>query len=257
MISAFLPWKAIQMRIETDLGDLDPYKIRSRREIIGLLRALRESNQFVRMIFSDGSESVVTSVIEVHEAANLVLIDCARTNLQNQRIEESKNVSFESVLDRIRIFFSTDDLQLCEYDGRPAFCFAIPVSVIRLQRRQYYRVVTPRCHLQIPSESASMTVSVMIRNISASGLGIIDDKRLIDDTPGRVYEKCRLLLPGFAPIEVNLQMRNSEEIPGVGDKTMRRIGCLFVNADAVQIASVQRYITKLEREQNAKATGLR
>ena len=244
--------------IEAGIEDLGPFQVHSRREIVALLRGLNESNQLVRMIFSGGAEAVVTSVLQIDEAEGLVVVDCAPGRLQNERIAESENVSFETMLERIRILFFTSDIQACDFDGRPAFCFPIPRTIIRLQRREYYRVLTPRCIIQIPMPGQAMpiTVNAIVQNVSAGGIGIVDDKKLLDQTIGRIYEKCRIMLPGTAPIEATLEVRNSQEISVGGGKTIRRLGCLFVKMPSPMLAAVQRYITKLEREQNAKATGM-
>lgn len=234
------------------------FKIVSRREIVALLRSLIESNQLVRMIFAEGADAVVTSVLEVHEAANLVVVDCAPGRMQNERIAQSSTVSFETVLEKIRILFQTNDIQQCEFEGRAAFCFAIPVSVVRLQRREFFRVLTPRCTIQIPMQGATapLLVNASVQNISAGGLCIVDDKKQLDDTIGRLYENCRIVLPGGSILEGNLQVRNYQEISVGGGKTIKRIGCLFVDLSKPMTALLQRYITQLQREQNAKATGM-
>jgi c-di-GMP-binding flagellar brake protein YcgR len=238
--------------------DLEQYQVRSRREIGALLRSLKDSNQFVQMAFGDGADAVVTSVLHVDEQDSLVVVDCAPGRLQNERIVASERVSFETMLERIRILFSTEEIQACDYDGRPAFCFPIPASLYRLQRRQHYRVRTPRCIIEMPmpGQPTPVTVSAVVQNVSAGGIGIVDEKKLLDQTIGRVYEKCRILFPGSAPIEGSLEIRNSQEVSVGGGKTIRRLGCLFVNLPSPMLAAVQRYIIKLEREQNAKTTGM-
>jgi hypothetical protein len=50
---------------------------------------------------------------------------------------------------------------------------------------------------------------------------------------------------------------NSQELTYPNGKSIRRVGCMFVDLPNATLAAVQRYITKLEREQNARATGMR
>jgi c-di-GMP-binding flagellar brake protein YcgR len=248
------------MSTNSDAGieDLEQYQVRSRREIVALLRSLKDSNQFVQMMFGEGADAVVTSVLQVDEKDSLVVVDCAPGRLQNERIAASERVSFETMLERIRILFSTEQVQACAYDGRPAFCFPIPPTLYRLQRRQHYRARTPRCIVEIPmpGQPTPVTVSAIVQNVSAGGIGIVDEKKLLDHTIGRVYEKCRILFPGSPPVEGALEIRNSQEVAVGGGKIIRRIGCLFVNLPSPMLAILQRYIIKLEREQNAKATGM-
>jgi c-di-GMP-binding flagellar brake protein YcgR len=42
----------------------------------------------------------------------------------------------------------------------------------------------------------------------------------------------------------------------LNNKTNRRLGCQFVDISRGNMASVQRYITRLERERNARMAGL-
>lgn len=248
------------MTFNFDIGieDLAPYQVHTRREIFTLLRSIGERNQLVRMIFNEGSEAVVTSILEIDEIKDHILIDCAPSQLQNQRILDSDNISFETMLERIRILFSVTHIESCLYENQPAFRIALPAHLIRLQRREYYRVVTPRCTIQIPHKQGpgSTTVIVPVQNVSAGGVGIMDDKKLLDDTVGRVYENCRITLPQGTPIVATLEVRNAQDMTLNSGKTIRRLGCLFVDLPKPMLAAVQRYITKLERDQNAKATGL-
>ena len=253
------------MTFQTNFGieDLGPYQVHSRREIISLLRNIGERNQLVRMVIKGGTESVVTSILQVDEASNAVIIDCAPSQLQNQRILESDNLSFETLLEHIRILFFAPHVNTCVYQNLPAFRFTLPTSLIRLQRREFYRVLTPatnpiRCTIQMANEvgEGSVTVVVTLQNVSGGGIGIVDERKLLDNTIGRIYRDCRIDIPGGASIVATLQIRNSQDLTLTNGKSIRRLGCLFMDLPKPMMAAVQRYITKLEREQNAKATGM-
>lgn len=244
--------------------DVSPYQVHSRREIIVLLRAMKERNQLVSMQSEGGAEAVVTSVLEVDEESNIVVIDRAPSNIVNQRILESDNVSFETVLDNIRILFFSSEVRECLYDNLPALYLPIPQSLVRLQRREHYRVPTPvatplRCTITIPpddSDATGTTVVVTVKDISCGGIAIIDDKKVLDNTIGRTYDRCRIDIPGSSPLQVKLQVRNSADMTLTSGRSLRKLGCIFVDLPMPMLAAVQRYITKLERERNAKATGM-
>lgn len=243
--------------------DLSPYQVHSRREILALLRNLQESNQLIRMVMNNGADAIVTSVLAVDDAAGIMVIDCASTPLLNEQIAESENISFETVLEHIRILFFSARIEECIYDGLPAFSMAIPASMIRLQRREYYRVLTPvanpvRCTIHIPQEEGAgiATVSVTLKNVSGGGLAIVDEQRQLDPTVGRIYRDCRIDLPGGTLVVATLQIRNIQEVRMSNGKVVRRLGCLFIELPKPMLAAVQRYITKLEREHNARTAGL-
>jgi c-di-GMP-binding flagellar brake protein YcgR len=248
----------------SEVADFSPYQVHSRREIISLLRSLEERNQLISLLINGGAEAIVTSILEVDDVNNIVVVDCAPTNLLNERIVASDNISFETVLDHIRILFFASSIEYCTYDDLPALRFALPASLIRLQRRDFYRVATPvanpvRCTISVPDEvgTGTMTITTALQNISAGGIAIVDDKKILDSTIGRVYKNCRIDLPGGTPVITTLRVMNSQELTYPNGKSIRRVGCMFVDLPNATLAAVQRYITKLEREQNARATGMR
>jgi c-di-GMP-binding flagellar brake protein YcgR len=56
-------------------------------------------------------------------------------------------------------------------------------------------------------------------------------------------------------VTVSLEVRNSQTIKLGDGKQGRLIGCRFVDMSNAMLALFQRYILKLEREQNARAGG--
>lgn len=254
------------MSFNTKFGteDVSPYQVHSRREIISLLRAMLERNQLVSMQADSGAEAVVTSVLDLDEDTGIVVIDRAPSNLVNQRIIDSDNVSFETVLDNIRIMFFTEKVEECMYDDAPALCIEIPRTLIRLQRREHYRVPTPvakpvRCSITIPPEARNappVVLAFTLKDISGGGIGMLDEKKLLDATIGRIYTDCRIELPGVSPLLCALEIRTSQDLQLSSGKSIRKLGCRFVDLPTPLAATVQRYITRLERERNAKATGL-
>lgn len=248
--------------IDDDNQDLSRYQVRARREIINLLRSVGARNQLVRMQANNGADAVVTSILEVDDANDAVIIDCAPSALTNQRLLESDEIAFETVLENIRILFFASHVESCIHDGRPAFSMQLPAHLIRLQRREYYRVSTPvanpvRCTIALPDENGNIgsSVTVPLHNVSGGGIGIIDEKKLIPPTLGVRYKKCQIDLPGGA-VEVTLELMNLHDQKLSNGKTTRRLGFMFVNISNATVAAIQRYITKLEREQNARATGM-
>lgn len=246
------------MTFNFDIEELGPYQLTSRREIVALLRNISDHNQLLRMVFNNGSDTIITSILTIDETDGSVIIDCAPNEHQNRRAVESDHIAFETRLDRIRILFFSDQIERCMFEDRPAFRIVLPASMVRLQRREYYRVVTPRCTMTITHKTGerAITITVPVQNVSAGGLAVVDEAKTLDDTLGRIYENCRISLPGGSPIVATLEIRNAQEITLANGKLVRRLGCLFVDLPKPMLAQVQRYITKLEREQNTRSAGM-
>ena len=243
------------------LQELSPYQVTARREITSLLRSLQQHNQLITMLVGGGADPVITTVLDVDEENGVLYLDCAPTPAQNRRIAASDNISFETMLDHIRILFFASQIKEDTHDGLPALSMAIPPSVIRLQRREYYRVQTPisnpvRCTLQIQHELGAESITVPLKNVSTGGVAIVDEKKILDNTIGLVYKDCQIHLPGNTTVITSLQVRNSQDVNLPNGRVVRRIGCLFIDLPKSMLTAIQRYITKLEREQNAKTSGL-
>lgn len=233
------------------------YQVHSRREIISLLQGIKDQHQLITMVINGGAEVVVTSILEIDDKNSRVFIDCAPSSLLNQRIIESDDIEFESTLDKVRISFFASQVNQCTQEGKPALCIPIPAVLIRLQRREYFRVNTPPGQLVqclIPMDGN--TYSVPVVDISGGGIAILDEKRLLETQIGFDYTNCQINLPENRMVNITLRIRNSQDLSLANGKTNRRLGCEFISMAPGMLTMVQRYIMHLERERNARMHGM-
>jgi c-di-GMP-binding flagellar brake protein YcgR len=233
-----------------------PYQVDSRREIIAILKGFKDKNQLISMMINQGSEIFITSVLEIDDINNAVIIDSSPSDEANKRIAESASVYFEGLLDRISIQFSSSRLIRTIYDKRPALQMSIPLNLIRLQRREFYRINTPitqpiRAKISTEIDGDPVQLHFPLVDISCGGIAILDEKRLLNVDMMQRYTQCQIDLPTVGIIDLTLEIRNSQDLTLLNGKTNRRIGCAFVNLSSRDLASVQRYIMKLERERNS------
>jgi c-di-GMP-binding flagellar brake protein YcgR len=246
---------------DADLENWHDFEVGSRREIIALLRSIGEKNQLIRMLVRGEADVCVTSILDVDADNNSVILDCSINPDQNRRILAAKAVSYETTLDKIRILFASEHVEPCHFEGAPALKIALPPTLIRLQRREFYRMATPvsnpvRVHIPLPAELGGGTNTFPLADISCGGIAILDNHLLLGDTIGKVYQDCRIELPEVGTVSTGLQIRNSLDLTLLNNKSNRRLGCQFVELPRSALNTVQRYITKLERERNARIAGL-
>jgi len=245
---------------DTELQNWHNYEIGSRREIVSLLRQIGEKNQLVRMLVQGEGDVCVTSILDMDPDAGTMLVDCSINPEQNLRILAARRLRFETTLDKIRIVFAADQVDTATFEGRPALRCAIPATLIRLQRREYYRMETPvanpvRVSIPVLSEGGAGVEAFTVADISVGGIAILDNKLLLDNRHGHQVAGCNLALPDGV-ITTTLVVRNSTELTLLNGKSARRVGCEFLDLSRGSLANVQRYITKLERERNARVAGL-
>jgi c-di-GMP-binding flagellar brake protein YcgR len=237
------------------------FEVGSRREIVSLLRAIGEKNQLIRMLVRGEADVCVTTILEVDPDSDRIFLDCSIDPEQNRRILAAKRLSFETTLDRIRILFSSAGAQASTHEGGAALVMPIPQSLIRLQRREFYRMATPvinpvRATIPIPPELGGGSASVPLADISVGGVAILDHDLVLSNRIGHKYANCRITLPDAGVVTTGLQVRSSLDLTLLNDKPDRRLGCEFVDMSRANLALVQRYITRLERERNARTAGL-
>jgi c-di-GMP-binding flagellar brake protein YcgR len=245
---------------DTELKSWHDYEITSRREIVSLLRQIGEKNQLVRMLVQGEHDVCVTSLLDMDVDAGTLAVDCSIDRDQNVRILAKQKIRFETTLDKIRIVFVVDHIASATYEDRPALQCAIPISLIRLQRREYYRMETPmanpvRVTIPLALESGISNEAFALSDISVGGVAILDNKLLLGESHGKKLTGCMLGLPDDM-VSTTLVVRNTTELTLPNGNRTRRVGCEFVDLSRGNLAIVQRYITKLERERNARKAGL-
>ena len=251
----------MQSIYDAELQNWHDYEVTSRREIIALMRNIGDKKQLIRMLVHGEADVCVTSILEVDAEDGSVMLDCSIDQEQNRRILAAKRISFETSLDKIRILFAADGVAAAKYQNGNAFRMAVPDSLIRLQRREYYRMATPvgnpvRAVIPIPLELGGGSHVFPLADISCGGIAILDNKLVLGHTIGSNYENVRIELPEIGTVTTGLQIRNAIEMTLLNSKTNRRLGCEFVGISRGNLANVQKYITKLERERNARIAGL-
>ncbi|UVW27881.1 flagellar brake protein [Massilia sp. H6] len=248
-----------------ELEDWHDYQVESRREIVALLRQIGEKRQLIRMLVKGEADVCVTSILEVDPDTNTMVLDRSIEPAQNERILAAGKVRCETSLDKIRILFNAGELRPCQFEGQPALRADIAPSLIRLQRRECYRMETPvsnpvRAIIPLaPKMVADTGVSsgvFPLHDISCGGIAILDNKLQLGTTIGQAFPNSRIELPEIGPVTVTLQLRNSLEVSMLNNKSHQRLGMQFVDLSRGGMAAVQRYITKLERERNARLAGL-
>jgi c-di-GMP-binding flagellar brake protein YcgR len=244
-----------------ELENWHDYEVESRREIVALLRQIIEKNQLIRMLVQGEADVCVTSLLQVDPDSNTMILDRSVNRDQNARIVASRRVSCETTLDKIRILFAVEGLRETAYEDGTALRADIPATLIRLQRREFYRMATPvtipvRAMIPLPPALGGGTHAFPLADISCGGVALLDNKLQLNNTVGQTLTNCRIELPEIGPVTTSLQVRSSLDMTLLNNKTNRRLGCQFVDMSRASLAAVQRYITRLERERNARLAGL-
>ncbi|QJE00949.1 flagellar brake protein [Massilia forsythiae] len=249
----------MQAITDAELASWRNYEVGSRREIVALLCQISEKRQLVRLMIRGEGDACVTSLLAVDANSGTIVLDRSISREQNARIVGADKVVCETALDKIRILFNLQGLRETDFEGGLALAADLPPTLIRLQRREFYRMTTPvtnpvRATITLPPELGGASV-FPLADISCGGVAMLDNKHQLNAAIGTSYPGCRIDLPEIGPVTTTLLVRNAIELTLLNDKTTRRLGCQFLDISRANLAAVQRYITKLERERNARLAG--
>jgi c-di-GMP-binding flagellar brake protein YcgR len=233
-------------------GQMARFTLHSRTEILFLLRAIQKRKLLVNLDLPASRQIVVTSVLKVNETSNTLILDSARGDALNHELLSGKGAEFVTQLDGVSITFATGPVILCEYEKLPALRIALPKSMIRLQRREHFRVQMPianpvRCIIPTLSTEDSEPISTHIVDIGCGGVALADISGRLGNTTGRMLPDCKLLLPETDAIVTTLEIRNSAQIRLHNGAFQTRLGCKFIDLPNDMAAKLQRFVMDIER----------
>jgi c-di-GMP-binding flagellar brake protein YcgR len=239
-------------------SEYDKYMLRNPTEVLQLLCQLQAHVTQLTVFCNEGQDILRTVLLEV--TSDRLILDIGADEAINRRVLAADNHYCLGQLERVHIQFLLGQFERIEYQGRPAFRAALPQEVLRLQRREYYRLSTPaarplKCRLTLPAVNGGVKVlEVNVLDISVGGVGIAFPSDELTLEVGQSIPACRIDLPEIGIIKSALCVRHLGPY-FAGNHTLQRAGCEFVNLPGPQKTLIQRYIIKVERERKARADG--
>jgi c-di-GMP-binding flagellar brake protein YcgR len=229
------------------------YTLHSRTDILFQLRAIQKRKLLVNLDLQGTRQIVVTSVLAVDERNNAIILDSARGDALNHDLMSGKGAEFITQIDGVSISFATGPVTLCDYEKLPALRIALPKSLVRLQRREHFRVPMPianpvKCIVPAPEEDTDRdSVTTHIVDIGCGGVALADPSGRLGIETGRMLPDCRLLLPETEVVLTTLEVRNSAQIRLHNGAFQTRLGCMFINLPNDMAAKLQRFVMAIER----------
>jgi len=227
------------------------YTLHSRAEILFQLRAIQKRKLLVNLDLMGSRQIIVTSVLAVNEVKNTLILDSARGDALNQELMSGKGAEFVAQLDGVSISFATGLVTWCTYENLPALRIALPASLIRLQRREHFRVPMPianpvKCIVP-PADGDTDPITAHLVDISCGGVALAETGGRLGTETGRTLPGCRLLLPESDTITTSLEVRNSAQIRLPNGAFQTRLGCQFIDLPNDMAARLQRFVMDIER----------
>jgi c-di-GMP-binding flagellar brake protein YcgR len=235
------------------MSDASTYTIRNQKQIVHNLSILVKNKCLLSVRFGEGHAFFLTAIIEINEESKTISFDYGPKEVLNQQLLKAASATFQADFSGIKVSFKGNMLKETLYNGEPVFTMPIPESIFWMQRREYFRIKSPRakgsyCELTLEGQA----VRLMLSDISLTGFSMLNTSTAVSDLliPGEEIEKCKLVLADTGEDEVSIKICakfiiNPDKIAAL---KIEQIGCLFTKIAPTFETIVQRYINQLQRE---------
>ena len=236
---------------EADNRANEDYKVYGRHEIAGILEEVIRKRTLVTVYFRGLEGFTVSSVLHLDPTRQNLLFDSAQDSAVNRQIIAAPRLTFVAFVDHIKTQFATVGANPTVFENHPALQTSMPESVLRLQRRNFFRVRAPKavpliCEVPLPDGEV---VRLPIDDLSVGGIAMLAGENFAQFAPGTTFHNCNIDLPEHGAITASLELRTQG--PAARNAKQLRFGCRFVDLHGTVETRIQRYINDLERARRA------
>ena len=243
---------AIKVAIPTLPGEeVDKFCVHSDIEILYTLRSMMKSNVLTTLTFDNSDGFILTTIIDIDLKHRELIFDYGTDGASNRCALRANKFNVFTLLNRVEIQFVCHDIEKIKYEGKNAFRVRIPECLLRLQKREHYRIDMPtnrllKCKVPLPEGDYA---EVLLQNISRGGMAVLDPDHRVDFESGADYRGCLLDLPSIGTIKLNLQVKSVSEITQRGGIKCLRAGLQFDDdTEEKTLSMIQRYVMQLQME---------
>ncbi len=233
----------------------DPrFRVNHAASVVRILHEVRDAKGIVYISVDYGQDFLLSAIVEVDEKQGVLFLEQGVDQEFNQQILTAGRIFCTSTHDQVHVEFIGTQVKAARLGNEAVFQVTLPTEMLRLQRRQSYRLATPlvepvKCQINLGEENFLQATVV---DISIGGIGILSyaGKGLLQNET--TYHGCRIELPGTGTFALSLMVRNTYDVTLRNGRTTHRAGCQFIDLPASVETDIQRYINRVQRERRAR-----
>ncbi len=211
----------------------------------------------VTVLFDKGRESFLSTLLAVWPRSRRLVFDWSGSPEINERVQRSERNIFVAHPDGIKVQFVSGPVTLIAYgdDKEQAFSVDLPTRISRLQRREYFRIITPIVDplvLQYVAPDGRLQTYSM-HDLSVAGVGITANSFPAEWQTGVTLGNCHFHLPEHPDVVTDMTICHITEQESRSGHRHFRIGLAFTALQRNSQIHLQRYIIKIEHDRHALA----
>jgi flagellar brake protein len=237
-----------------DGEDIEAYRITAPMEIGAVLRMLAQRGTFITIYVNEGRELILSRILDVDIKGKTFIFDVGGNAGVNQALLSSTRSLVVAIPDGVKVQFAVAVVRNCQHQGRPALTAAFPLDLIKLQRREYYRLLTPvarpyRCQLMFEN---GVHEWLNVHDVSLGGVGAwVPAKFKQSIEKGHIYNEVPFDFGPAGMMKLNFEVRSLRQLEQRPGQFAWMMGCQFVNLPRQTEANIQRLMAQLEAERKA------
>ncbi len=241
------PPKFRDLMIEMNAANGDEssdFLVRSRDEVMRLLNGIMHEQASLSISVMSSDDGVVSKLIEVDEAANLLLLECTPDwRSISERHNGVGSIMLDSMLGDAKIQFQSGFGEVADLNGATVLILNIPEFMWRFQRRRDPRHKVSG--LKITLDLGVLASEAEVADIGMGGICVLNCDSALKLEAGEILRGCAIALPGVGKIIVDLTVQHLMPIKLPDGTEAKRVGCQFKQLDESAQQLIAHYLEAL------------
>lgn len=236
---------------ERDQKLLEEFSLSAEPTLRKLLTTIDEDEHELYVYLQQDHTQFVTEILNIDWASGLIWLGTPYEKILSANCNASTSFIVVSFPDGVKVQFAGIGMLPSQYQGADALRIAIPKSIVRMQRRNYFRVMADEeLNYQVQLEIPAIQTKTTLVDISLAGCGFTLTAPASEFTAGQVLRDVRLTLPdGDGSMLVELLVRNVK--PTQDNPDVIQLGCEMKTMERGSDRRLQRFLLATERRQRA------
>ena len=230
-------------------GEEKKFLISSPKEIQLILQSIAQKKSYAMLYINDGEHFIKTVFLAAN--AQGIWLDLGPSDVDNESVLLNDSITLVTMHQGAKVQFSCQGIELAMFASLPAFFCPLPAKMVRLQRREYFRLLIPvdvplKCVIPPKTDKPLQPDEITIMDISVGGIALVCKEQGVHLEEGEIYPDCQIDLPGIGMLTATLQVKNLFDVTSPAGNIRKHAGCEFVHPDGQSGMLLQRFVALMQ-----------